>query len=95
MNAMDAFLGMPWNDLLELLKAAIIILYSKYLLMTIVVYICFITVIIVVDETDMLIPYLFYFTAVFMLFARPIVGMFAWVDWFLKGCGITLPSFFA
>ena len=95
MNAMDNFLGMPWNDLIELLKVAIIMLYSKYLFMTIVVYICFIIVVAVMDATDMLIPYLFYFTVVIMLFARPIIGIFAWFDWFLNGCGVTLPRFFS
>ncbi|MGE5328801.1 MAG: hypothetical protein ACM3KR_04765 [Deltaproteobacteria bacterium] len=95
MDILDSFLGMPWNDLIELLKAAIVMLYSKYLFMTIVVYIFFIIAVVVTDVTDMLIPYLFYFTVVFMLLARPIVGIFSYVDWFLKSCGITLPSFFA
>jgi len=95
MDAMDSFLGMPWNDLIELMKVAIGLLYSKYLLMTIITYICFIIIIVVMDYTDMIIPYLFYFTCVYMLFACPISGMFAWVYWFLNSCGIALPSFFS
>ncbi|MGE5473610.1 MAG: hypothetical protein ACM3UU_05250 [Ignavibacteriales bacterium] len=95
MNAMDNFLGMPWNDLIELMKVAIILLYTKYLFMTIVVYIMYVIVLAIMDETDMLMQYMFYFTIVFLLLARPIVGLFAWFDWFLKGCGINLPSFFA
>lgn len=95
MDAMDIYLGMPWNDLIEVMKLSIIMLYTKYLFMTIVVYILFVIVLSVMDATDMLVQYLFYFTAIYMLCARPIVAMFAWFYWFLGECGVVLPSFFA
>lgn len=95
MDTLDNFLGLPWNDMMEIMKVSITMLYTKYLLMTIVVYIGFVIVVAIMDTTDMLVRYLFYFTCVFMLFAKPIEGIFAWFDWFLKECGVYLPSFFS
>lgn len=91
----DRFLGLPWNDLMNMMTQSIGLLYTKYLLMTVVVYIMVIIFIAVYDVMDSLVKYLFYFTALYMLFAKPISELFAWMDGVLKASGIYLPGFFS
>lgn len=94
MDFIESLLGMPWHEFLFIWKTSIVLLFTKYLLLTIIVYVLFVIALAISDAMDILATYTFYFFCGYIIFANFIVDMFKWVEWFLGQAGINLPKFF-
>lgn len=81
-------------DYFEIWKVAVNLLFSKYLVLTIITYILFIVALAVCELLERMADYTFYYFCVFLLFAVPILRWFEFIDKTLRSLGITLPEFF-
>ena len=96
MNILQFFenlFGVPWGQLMQIWQQAIVLLFTHFLLFTIVLYVVYVAILVINDAIDTIVKHTFYFLCVYLLFASPISGMYGWLEVFLRDSGILIPKF--